>query len=56
MSESSVRHMKKRNLDQSMRIQILIPKKTTIKHRLKTEDAQFIDFLRWLLEIDPSKR
>lgn len=54
-------------------VQILVPKKSSLKHRyfletnvnkgkyldlnrLKTEDLFFLDFLRWLLEIDPQKR
>lgn len=41
---------------ENMKVQILIPKATTLKHRLKTDDEAFIDFVRWLLEIDPDKR
>ena len=38
------------------KIQILIPKMTNLKHRLKTNDMFFLDFVRQLLQIDPSKR
>jgi serine/threonine protein kinase len=37
-------------------IHILIPKTTSLQHRLKTDDENFIDFVRWLLEIDPQRR
>ncbi len=42
--------------DGDLKIHILVPKKTTLKHRLKCEDPYFIDFVRWLLEVDPTKR
>jgi len=42
--------------DDELKIHILVPKKTTLKHRLKCDDPYFIDFVRWLLEIDPTKR
>ena len=38
------------------KIQILIPKMTNLKHRLKTNDMFFLDFVRQLLQIDSSKR
>jgi len=41
---------------ENSKVQILIPKATTLKHRLKTDDEDFIEFVRWLLEIDPDKR
>mmetsp|Transcript_24378 Transcript_24378/g.38333 ORF Transcript_24378/g.38333 Transcript_24378/m.38333 type:complete len:206 (+) Transcript_24378:226-843(+) len=34
----------------------IFPKRTTLKHRLGTEDELFIDFIRQLLQVDPSKR
>ena len=37
-------------------IQLLIPKKTTLKSRLRTEDEVFLSFVRSLLELDTSKR
>ena len=42
--------------DEELKINILVAKKTTLKKRLKCEDKHFIDFVRWLLEIDPLKR
>lgn len=58
MSDSSRAQQKKRKgmLDDELKIHLLVPKKTTLKHRLKCEDPYFIDFVRWLLEIDPTKR
>eukprot|EP01017_Pseudomicrothorax_dubius_P048516 TRINITY_DN883_c0_g1_i5.p1 TRINITY_DN883_c0_g1~~TRINITY_DN883_c0_g1_i5.p1 ORF type:complete len:144 (-),score=41.96 TRINITY_DN883_c0_g1_i5:156-587(-) len=38
------------------RIQILVPKRSSLKYRLKTDDVYFLDFVRSLLEIDPAKR
>ena len=38
------------------KIQILIPKMTNLKYRLKTNDVFYLDFVRQLLQIDPSKR
>lgn len=42
--------------DEELKINILVAKKTTLKKRLKCEDKHFLDFVRWLLEIDPLKR
>ncbi len=36
--------------------QILVPKKSSLKHRLGSDDKRFVDFIRWCLEIDPHKR
>jgi serine/threonine protein kinase len=38
------------------KIQILIPKMTNLKHRLKTSDMFYLDFVKQLLQIDPCKR
>ena len=46
----------KRRRGENLKIQIMIPKMTSLKHRLKTDDEAFLDFARWLLEIDPEKR
>lgn len=46
----------KREDDGDLKIHILVPKKTTLKSRVKADDAYFLDFVRWLLEIDPTKR
>ena len=35
---------------------IFIPKKTTLKNRIRADDDFFIDFIRSLVEIDPIKR
>ena len=35
---------------------IYIPKKTTLKNRIRSDDELFIDFIRILVEIDPIKR
>ena len=58
MSDSSraQKQKKVRGGDDDLKIHILVPKKTTLKHRLKCDDPYFVDFVRWLLEIDPTKR
>lgn len=38
------------------RLEYLIPKKTSLRHRLPVGDQCFIDFLTHLLEINPKKR
>lgn len=35
---------------------ILVPKKTTLKNRIRTEDELFLQFIGSLLEVDPHKR
>lgn len=42
--------------DEETKIHILVAKKTTLKQRLQCSDAYFLDFVRWLLEVDPLKR
>ncbi|XP_057460254.1 uncharacterized protein LOC130750669 isoform X2 [Actinidia eriantha] len=44
-----------RNQDTN-RLEYLIPKKTTLRHRLPMGDQGFIDFVAHLLEINPKKR
>lgn len=44
-----------RNQDTS-RLEYLIPKKTSLRHRLPMGDQGFIDFVSHLLEINPKKR
>ncbi len=61
MSESSRTGQKQKKPrmgtgEEDLKIHILVPKKTTLKHRLKCDDPYFVDFVRWLLEIDPTKR
>jgi serine/threonine protein kinase len=38
------------------RLEYLIPKKTSLRHRLPTGDAGFTDFVSTLLETNPEKR
>lgn len=44
------------NEEGDLKIHIMVAKKTTLKSRLRCDDAYFLDFVRWLLEIDPTKR
>ena len=37
-------------------LEYLIPKKTSLKHRLPIGDPEFVEFIRFLLTIDPDKR
>jgi serine/threonine protein kinase len=39
-----------------VKIHVLVAKKTNLKMRMNCEDQHFVDFVRWLLEIDPLKR
>ena len=59
-SKKSDRNKKKHHQseadDDEMKIHILIAKKTTLKSRLQCKDPYFLDFVRWLLEVDPFKR
>ena len=52
----SQRKKKPRKDDEELKVHILVAKKTTLKERLATDDEMFIDFVRWLLEVDPMKR
>jgi len=45
-----------RNDDEELKVHILVTKKTTLKQRIGNDDELFIDFVRWLLEIDPMRR
>ncbi len=57
MSNASVHHeRRKQGSGENLKIQILIPKVTSLKHRLKADDENYVDFVRWLLEVDPDKR
>lgn len=56
MSDISEPHNRRRPNDTG-KIQILLPKKTSLKHRLANcDDQAFVDFIRQLLELDPDKR
>lgn len=50
------RKKKVRNEDEELKVHILVTKKTTLKQRIGVDDDLFIDFVRWLLEVDPMKR
>ena len=52
----SQRKKKQRNDEEELKVHILVAKKTTLKQRIGTDDEMFVDFVRWLLEIDPLKR
>jgi serine/threonine protein kinase len=41
----SSQQKKRKNQDGPIKINLLIPKKTSLKHRLKTDDLMFIDFI-----------
>lgn len=41
---------------ESNRLEYLIPKKTSLRHRLPMGDQGFIDFVAHLLEVNPKKR
>ncbi len=55
-SQSQKRVPKDHEEGEELKINILVAKKTTLKKRLKCEDKHFVDFVRWLLEVDPLKR
>ena len=38
------------------KMHVIVPKRTLLKNRLHCDDQQFIDFLRYLLKIDPNER
>jgi len=43
-------------LQESNRLEYLIPKKTSLRHRLPMADQGFIEFVAYLLEVNPKKR
>lgn len=43
-------------LQKTKKMHILIPKRTNLKKRLKTNDENFYEFIKGLLEIDPNSR
>lgn len=51
MSEASNKAAKKTD-----KVQILVPKKSGLSYRLRTTDLYFLDFVRCLLRVDPTKR
>lgn len=44
------------NVQENNRLEYLIPKKTSLRHRLPMGDEGFIEFVGHLLEINPKKR
>ncbi|CAO2832062.1 unnamed protein product [Amaranthus hypochondriacus] len=52
----SKNHMLYERNQETSRLEYLIPKKTSLKHRLPMGDQGFIDFVAHLLEINPKKR
>ncbi|XP_010936835.1 uncharacterized protein [Elaeis guineensis] len=49
-------HMLYEKNQETNRLEYLIPKKTSLRHRLPMGDQGFIDFIAHLLEINPKKR
>ncbi|KAG4941929.1 hypothetical protein GYH30_045732 [Glycine max] len=49
-------HMLYERNQESNRLEYLIPKKTSLRHRLPMGDQGFIDFVAHLLEVNPKKR
>ncbi|KAM7278947.1 hypothetical protein ACFE04_006081 [Oxalis oulophora] len=49
-------HMLYERNQESNRLEYLIPKKTSLRHRLPMGDQGFIDFVGQLLEVNPKKR
>ncbi|KAL8153545.1 hypothetical protein V2J09_011305 [Rumex salicifolius] len=49
-------HMLYERNQESNRLEYLIPKKSSLRHRLPMGDQGFIDFISYLLEINPRKR
>ncbi|GAU45437.1 hypothetical protein TSUD_297400 [Trifolium subterraneum] len=49
-------HMLYERNQESSRLEYLIPKKTSLRHRLPMGDQGFIDFVAHLLEVNPKKR
>lgn len=49
-------HMLYERNQETNRLEYLIPKKTSLRHRLPMGDQGFIDFVSYLLEINPNKR
>jgi serine/threonine protein kinase len=52
----SQRKKRPRNENEELKVHILVSKKTTLKQRMNCDDDNFVDFVRWLLEVDPLKR
>merc|ERR1719356_1567664 len=42
--------------DRGRRLHLLVPKKTSLRQRMRTESDEFLDFLERLLQLDPTMR
>jgi serine/threonine protein kinase len=42
--------------DRGRRLHLLVPKKTSLQQRMRTDSEQFLDFMTRLLQLDPTKR
>merc|ERR1719382_2036312 len=42
--------------DRGRRLHLLVPKRTSLRQRMRTDCAEFLDFLEQLLQLDPAKR
>jgi len=42
--------------ERGRRLHLLVPKKTSLRQRLRTDNEAFLDFLEQLLQLDPTKR
>jgi len=42
--------------DRGRRLHLLVPKKTSLRQRMRTESEEFLDFLSLLLKLDPAER
>ncbi|KAK4283363.1 hypothetical protein QN277_000318 [Acacia crassicarpa] len=49
-------HMLYERNQETNRLEYLIPKKTSLRHRLPMADQGFLDFVAYLLEVNPKKR
>ncbi|GAB2293218.1 hypothetical protein Dimus_027426 [Dionaea muscipula] len=49
-------HMLYERNQETNRLEYLIPKKTSLRHRLPMGDQGFVDFVAYLLEVNPRKR
>jgi len=42
--------------DRGRRLHLLVPKKTSLQQRMRTDSTEFLDFMTRLLQLDPTKR
>jgi hypothetical protein len=43
-------------VEERQEVMLMQPKRTTLAHRLHSDDAEFVDFVTKLLDIDPDNR